>query len=249
LGDLAIYEGRFADAVRVLKQGAAGDLASKNRNAAARKFVWLAYGHLSRGQRGDAVRAAEEALRHTNSGSIRFLAARIFVEAGEVARARAEAARISLGTFNESGIAGPSAQPEAYAKIVEGRIALASGNPREAIKLLREANTIQDTWLGHFDLGRAYLEVPAYAEAAAEFDLCVKRRGEAMALFFDEQPTYGIFPSVYYYQGRVQEGLKNAGLVGMKMEGVAEPNRAYLDIRGTSSDDPLLPEVGRRATP
>jgi hypothetical protein len=70
-----------------------------------------------------------------------------------------------------------------------------------------------------------------------------------MSLFFNEEPTYGIFPSVYYYQGRVQQGLKNAGLVGVKMESVAEPNRAYLDIRGTSSEDPLLREVRRRATP
>jgi eukaryotic-like serine/threonine-protein kinase len=108
LGDLAIYEGRFSDAVRLLKQGAAGDVASKNPNAAAHKLVWLAYAHLSREQRGEAVTAAEQALKYTNRGSIRFLAARIFLEAGEVAKARTEAARISLGTFNESGIAGGS---------------------------------------------------------------------------------------------------------------------------------------------
>ena len=30
LGDLAVYEGRFSDAVRLLEEGAAADLAAKN---------------------------------------------------------------------------------------------------------------------------------------------------------------------------------------------------------------------------
>jgi hypothetical protein len=32
-----------------------------------------------------------------------------------------------------------------------------------------------------------------------------------MSLFLDEEPTYGYLPPVYYYQGRVREGLKNVG--------------------------------------
>ena len=38
LGDLAIYEGRFSDAVRILAEGAAADLASKNPDRAAAKL-------------------------------------------------------------------------------------------------------------------------------------------------------------------------------------------------------------------
>ncbi len=38
------------------------------------------------------------------------------------------------------------------------RIALKNGDPREAIKILTEATGLLDTWMGHFDLGRAYLE-------------------------------------------------------------------------------------------
>ena len=129
--------------------------------------------------------------------------------------------------------------PQAYAKIIEGEIALKNGDARQAIKILTEANASLDTWLGHFDLGRAYLEVPAFAQADAELERCLRRRGEALSLFADEEPTYGHFPTVYYYQGRVREGLNNAG--------VAESYRAYLAIRGKSSEDPLLPEVRRRA--
>ena len=76
-------------------------------------------------------------------------------------------------------------------------------------------------------------------QADAEFDRCLQRRGEALALFLDEEPTYGFFPPVYYYQGRIREALKNAGF--------AESYREYLTLRGQSKEDPLLPEVRRRA--
>jgi hypothetical protein len=57
-------------------------------------------------------------------------------------------------------------------------------------------------------------------------------------LFLEEEPSFGYLPSVYYYQGRVREGLKS---------GFAESYREYLNIRGKSTEDPLLPEVRRRA--
>ena len=93
--------------------------------------------------------------------------------------------------------------------------------------------------MGHFDLGRAYLEAGAFTQADSEFDRCITRRGETLALFLDEEPTYGYLPPVYYYQGRVREGLNNAGF--------ADSYRAYLAIRGRSTEDALLPEVRRRA--
>ena len=98
------------------------------------------------------------------------------------------------------------AEPQAYGKILEGDIALRNGDARQAIKVLIEANGLLDTWIGHFVLGRAYLEAGAFIQADSEFDRCVKRRGEALSLFLDEDPTFGYFPPVYYYQGRVREG-------------------------------------------
>jgi tetratricopeptide (TPR) repeat protein len=131
------------------------------------------------------------------------------------------------------------AEPQAYAKIAEGEAALKAGDARQAIKVLSEANVLLDTWIGHFDLGRAYLEAGAFVQADSEFDRCIKRRGEALSLFLDEEPTYALLPPLYYYQGRVREALKTAGF--------AESYREYLAIRGGSSEDPLLSEVRRRA--
>ena len=229
LGDLAVYEGRFSDAVQIFGHGAAADLMSKNADRAATKFASLAFAHLLRGENAPAVTAAEKALANSQAVSIRFLAARVLVEAGEIGRAR----RLAQELATDSQI-----EPQAHAKIVEGAAFLKSGDPHQAIIILTEANELLNTWIGHFDLGRAYLDAGMFAQSDSEFDRCIKRRGEALSLFVDEEPTYGYLPSVYYYQGRAREGLQT--------EGFAESYRTYLNIRGKAGEDPLLAEVRRR---
>ncbi len=228
--DIALYEGRFSDAARIYGQGAESDLASKNTDRAARKFTSLAYTHLMRGQKAEALAAAEKALLNSNTVPIRFLAARVFVETNAIAKARSLAAALAAELPSE---------PQAYGRIIEGEIALKTGDPRQAVKILTEANNVLDSWLGHFDLGRAYLELKAFPQADSEFDRCIKRRGEALSLLVDEEPTYGYFPSVYYYQGLVREGLKNPAF--------AQSYGEYLNIRGRSTEDPILSDVRRRA--
>ena len=230
LGDLAIYEGRFADARRVLEQGAAADLKGNAKDRAAAKFVSLGYVHLLRGQTGAAAAAAETALANSQAVKIRFLAGRVLIEANRAAAARPLIA--ALGSETQS-------EPRAYAKILEGDALLKTGDARRAIALFGEANGLLDAWIGHFDLGRAYLEAGLFAQADSEFDRCLMRRGEALALFIDEEPTYGYLPPVYYYQGRAREGLKT--------ERFADSYREYIKIRGNSKEDPLLAEVQRRA--
>ena len=229
LGDLAAVEGRFADAVRILTDGANRDLLAKSGDRAAAKFAGIAYAELSRGRTAAAIAAIDKALANSKAVKTRFLAARLYVEAGEIARARPLMA--GLGAELQ-------AEPQAYAKLVEGEIALKSGDPRMAIKLLSEANMVLDTWIGHYDLGRAYLEAGAFIQADSEFDRCLGRRGEALSLFLDEEPTYAYLPSVYYYQGRVREELK--------MAGAADSYKSYLGFRGQSKEDPLVAQVSRR---
>jgi tetratricopeptide (TPR) repeat protein len=157
------------------------------------------------------------------------VAARILAQAGQAPRARELAAGLAKQLFPE---------PQAYAKIVEGNILLDGGQIREAIDALTAANRLLDTWIGRFDLGRAYLEAGAFAQADSEFDRCLTRRGEALSLILDGDPTFGYLPLLYYYQGRVREGLKLAG--------AADSYRTYLSIRATAGEDPLLADVRKR---
>jgi len=230
LADLALYEGRFEEAALTLEAAAAADLAAKNPELAASKFATLAYTQLSRGRKAQALAAADAALANSQEAKIRFLSARVFVAAGELAKARAIAAVLSADLL---------AEPQADAKLIEGEAALQEDQPRIAIQRFTESNQLLDSWISRFDLGRAYLKANAPTEADSEFDRCIRRRGEAMALFLDEVPTYGYFPPVYFYRGRVREELKSTDF--------AESYRTYLGIRGKAGEDPLLAEVRRRS--
>lgn len=229
LANLAMYQGRFREAAEMLEKGASADLAAKKPDAAADKFIMLAYAEILRGDKKAASAAADKALANSQSSKIRFLAGRTYVEDGDVAKARKLAA--SLGS-------GLQAEPQVYAKLVLGEVALKEHDSKAALQLFTEANGRLDSWLGRFDSGRAYLDAGAFAEADSELDRCVQRRGEALELFMDDMPTYGYFPVVYYYEGRVREGLKSAGF--------ADLYRTYLKIRNTSAEDPLVAEIQHR---
>jgi tetratricopeptide (TPR) repeat protein len=230
LADLALYEGRFGEAVTILQKGAAADQAARRSDDAAYKFALFAYTELLRHEKGPALEAAKSALGLSKRVKTRFLVAQVFAAAGEVATAQALAA----GLGSETQI-----YPQAYAKLIEGEAALKNGDAREAVKLFSEANRLSDTWIGRYDLGRAYLEMGAFTEADSEFDRCIQRRGEALSLFLDPVPTHGYFPLVFYYQGRAREGMKTVGF--------RESYKQYLKIRGMAGEDPLLTEVRRRS--
>jgi eukaryotic-like serine/threonine-protein kinase len=229
LGDLALDQGRLREAVQIFEKGATADLAAKKPDAAADKFVMLAYAQLWRGQKQSVLAAAQSALANSQAPKIRFLAARAFVEVGETAKAR------NLAEGLASAVQAPS---QAYAKLILGESALQEHNQQQAIQLFTEARNLMDTWISRFDLGRAYLEAGAFAEADSEFDRCIKRRGEVLELFMDDMPTSSYLPIIYYYQGRVREGLKSPGF--------ADSYQTYLSIRGKSTEDPLLPDIRRR---
>jgi serine/threonine protein kinase/tetratricopeptide (TPR) repeat protein len=229
LADVASYGGRYADAVQTLEQGVAADMAAKNTDSAAEKLAGIAQLQLLRRQKVPSVAAATKAVSVSQSVPVRVLAARALLEAGEVTRAQ----KLADGLASEI-------QPEtqAYAKIIRGDLALQRGDKNEAIDMFTAANQLVDTWIGRFELGRAYLEAGMFVEADSEFDRCIKRRGEALEIFQDSIPTFAYFPPIYYYQGRVREGLKSPGFT--------ESYRTYLGIRGTAKEDLLLADISRR---
>jgi len=229
LADLASYEGRFNEASRLLDKGAAADLAAKSNDSAADKFAALAYAKLLGGQPRDAAKFAEKALATSQSTKIKFLAARLFAEAGDLPKAQKLAADLASDIRPEA---------QAYAEIIQGDILSRSGDRAEAFKHLTNANKLLDTWIGRFELGRAYVEGGAFAEATSEFDRCLGRRGETLALFLDESPTSAYFPPLYYYLGRAQEGLGSAA--------AADSYKKLLAIQEKGDGGPLVVDAKKR---
>ena len=226
VADLALYQGRYSDAVRMLERSARADLVAKDPRA-GEKFAALAYIQLSWGHNRQALEAAKRALSNSDKVNIRFLMARVLAEAGEASKALA----LANGLRSEL-----SPEAQADAKLIEGEVALKQNEAREAIPLFTEGNKVLDTWMGRFDLGRAYLEAGLYVEADSEFDQCVIRRGEALEL--DDGPTYGYSPAVYYYLGRTEEGMHSSG--------AANSYWKFLSIQEKGDGGPLFQDAKRR---
>jgi tetratricopeptide (TPR) repeat protein/predicted Ser/Thr protein kinase len=230
LAAVAGYQGRFSEAAHMLRSGADADLAAKDTDSAGDTLIAMAVAQLASGHNKEAIDLASRAVASKKDVNIRFVAGRVFAEAGASDKAR----EISTGLAAESHI-----EPQTYAKIIDGLIAIQGKNTQGAIQLLSEANKSLDTWIGHFDLGRAYVEAGQFTEANSEFDICIKRKGESIE-FLDDGPTYSYLPPVFYYQGRALQGLRSHGF--------SDSLQTYVTIRGESKDDPLAADALHQLT-
>ena len=228
LADVAVYQGRISDAIKLLESGITSDTANKNPDAAAVKFATLSEAYLLNGNSSAGLRAADEALAASHEVPILFWVARTYIAANQDTKALAIARELSAKL---------NADPQAYGKLVEGELQLKHGKAHEALKSFLDSRGIADTWIGRFDAGRAYVDLGAFAEAESELEVCQKRRGEATAVFLDESPTYYVFPPVYYYLGRAQEGLKSSA--------ASDSYKAFVETKN-GGQDPLLADAGKR---
>ena len=229
LAEVAAYSGEFRRAGVILETGIRSDLAVKDTDSAAQKQVSLAAIKLALGEKDAAAQSAQEATANSKALDVQFLAGRVLAEAGQAERAQAIATALA---------AQPQSEQRAYAKTIEGLIALQKKDTVKAISLLSDSKNILKLWFANVDLGRAYLQAGQFAEASSEFDTAIRRRGESLEAL-DNGPTYQFLPPVYYDQGLAMVGLKNSG---------AKEMQNYLNIRGQSPDDPLVPEARRRVS-
>ena len=227
LADLAMYEGRYDDAIAALPTAIAEDTTVGDGAGAAAKYIALGEAHLALGARDRAIAAAQQALRAGSSETVRLAAARMFVGARREPQALELATELSKQTQGYS---------RAYADIVQAEVALARGHPAVAGEALRTAQKAADLWLAHFLLGRAYVETGGFPEAIAEFDVCVRRRGEAAAIFLDDIPSVRYLAEVPYWHGRAQEGL------GLSAEAAANYQQ-FLKTRAAAKNDALMKDA------
>jgi|RhiMethySRZTD1v2_1073278.scaffolds.fasta_scaffold02704_2 serine/threonine protein kinase/tetratricopeptide (TPR) repeat protein len=198
LADVALYEGKAEEAIKLLEPSIDADIKARSTARAAAKLIALADAALSNRKADDARNAAASALKLDTSDATRVAAARILLRTDREADARKIAAdldrQINVGS-------------RAYAKIIEGEIALQRHRPTEAIDAFRAATGLRDLWLARLDLGIAYVDAQHHAEALSEFETCRKRRGEASALFLDDQPTFRLLAPLPGWLAQAQKGL------------------------------------------
>ncbi len=224
--DLAMYQGRLADAAKIL-DGAIKDETNVSRRA--RLTVTQAEVRALQGRGRDASTLALKAATMASDEGVAFLAGRVLIDAGQAAPAQEIAARLSQRLDRESQVS---------AGVLEGELALKRNEPRAAIEKFQAAQKIADSWLGRFGLGRAYLMAGAVAEADSEFDVCLKRRGEATAVLLDDVPTYRLMAPILYYEGRVHQGLGSPA--------AADHYKAFLAIKQNGDEQGLVTDARRR---
>jgi tetratricopeptide (TPR) repeat protein/tRNA A-37 threonylcarbamoyl transferase component Bud32 len=216
LADLEMYSGRADRARAALDEGIAADEKSGDDSNRALKLVALAELQLAAGKTADAVAAAERATTLSTHEAVLVPAARIFIRAGPVERARA------LQTSLEHTIPPP---PRSYAHLIAGEIALARDRVPEAIDEFRAAQKLHDSWLVHVALGEAYAAAKRFPEALGEWNACVKRRGEATDVFFADTSSLRYLPRVYYELGVAQDAVGSQA-------GARASFETYLKLRG-----------------
>jgi serine/threonine protein kinase/tetratricopeptide (TPR) repeat protein len=226
LADFAVYEGRLKDAEKMLTAQVPIDIENRLVDLAAEKWAILARVYWEQGEKQKALDASDQAIAlasESKQGERFYAASEIYIKAGATDKARDLAARL---------VRKPQPVNQMYGKLITGYMSLERGDPVNATTLFEEAQALNDTWLGRFALGLCYLELESYAEAYTEFDTCLNRRGEAMAVFLNDWPSFRYLDTLHYYLGRAQEGIGSPA--------AKESYRKFLDIKANTDSDSVL---------
>jgi tetratricopeptide (TPR) repeat protein len=197
LADIALYEGRFDDAIAILDDGIATDQSENNERGVGTKTVALAQARIANGDVAGGVRIIDNLAVTRDDGQLIpsaeiYAAAKQFDDSFRIAENYREQLR-------------PTAR--AYANLIDGINAYHQGEYILAIDSLRAAIENADLWIVRYYLALTYLEAGYPAEATAEFDACIERRGEAGNLFFDDVPTWRYTASLEDLRSRANDAL------------------------------------------
>lgn len=228
LADIAMYEGRYDEAVATLPSAIRRDKDQKNAFGATAKLLALAEGHAVRGPAAAVRTALTDARALGDDDSVLVTTGRLSVASGRMEEAKKIASELAQRL---------PAQSRAYAMLIEAEIAVAAKQYPTAIESLLAAVRLADLWLVRYALGLAYFLRGDYVAANSEFEKCQARRGEAMAIFLDDLPTFRYYAPLPYWLGRSREMLGRD----------ARPHyEEFLKIRGSALQDLLVDDARRR---
>jgi serine/threonine protein kinase/Tfp pilus assembly protein PilF len=230
--DIAMYLGRYREAVSILTAGIAADEKAGNASDAAPHYVALAEAHLALGAREAAGTAALKATTLSRQQSVLFPAARVLIELGR----KEDASKIAGDLENML-----QRQTIAYARALDGELSLKNNRLASALETLRDSQKRYDSWFAHYLLGRTYFDARHFPEALQELEWCFQHKGLATDVFIADSATLRYFPPVQYWLARAQESL---GAVDAARRNYQE----FVSVRATAdSPDPLAADARVRA--
>lgn len=197
LADIALFEGDADAAINLLNEGIEADRSNDNERGVGTKLIGLAMAEMARGNNERALAIIDE-LNATRGDGQMVPSALIYAANGrfDSAFAIAEQYRQQLS---------PTAR--AYAHLIDGVNAYHQEEYVLAIDSFREAIGNANLWIVRFYLALAYIGAGYPAEAMAELDSCIERRGEAGNLFFDDVPTWRYTASLQEWHEKASQGF------------------------------------------
>jgi tetratricopeptide (TPR) repeat protein len=197
--DIALYTGDNEQAVELLETGVEGDAVGGNRRLLGRKYLALAEARIGLGRTEAANAAILQGLAVQQGDGQLVPAALLHLELGNT-----EAATDIANALVQQ------LQPKSrsFGRVILGAIAIEEGRFADAMDSIRAGIALTDSWLSRFYLGRAYFAAGQYIEAIDEFESCMERKGEATALFLDDdEPTYHYMAALKTWLNKSREAL------------------------------------------
>lgn len=232
LADLALFEGRPAEAVPMLDEGISEDTSAKNQVGAAMKLVALAEAHAAMGEGKNTVQSLERAQALAKTPAVLVPAALMLIDLGKLREAEA------IGRTLDSQL---TPQPRAYGRLVAARLMLARKDVPGAVQALRDGTKLADLWLLRYWLGVTLVQADAFPQALSELEMCQSRRGEATSVFLDDVPSWRYTAPMHYWLGRAREGTGQRG-------GAAASYKAFLSLRPDRPHGSLAADAEQRLT-
>jgi tetratricopeptide (TPR) repeat protein len=228
--DILLARGDRDAAATLLAEGAAADDAVEDGSGATMKRLALARAQLGAGDRG-AVEATLGQVRDIESADRHEVEwAELQVALGKTEEAQSVANRLAAKV---------SAQSRAYAEYVRGTAHAAAGDHLGAVEALTRSIAVRDTWLARSARGVAYLQAGYAVEATDELDLAWRRRGEGIAVFLDDTPSYLRIVELHYWRGRAREA-------GGMTEAAIEAYEQFLKVRDRADRDSNVLDARQR---
>jgi len=203
MADIELFEGSAEQAESILKTGIAVDRAENNERGVSAKTIALAQSYMAQEKNAEALDALRSLTDDKQREGQLIPAAEMYVKLGDTEAARAIADQFA----NQL-----RPQARAYVSLINGMIALEEQQYIPAIDELKTALGLADLWIVRFYLGQAYLAAGYPAEASSEFDAAHRRRSEAMAMFFDDVPTWRYTASLSAWNDKARENLAKMSL-------------------------------------
>ena len=196
--DLALFAGDAKQAESILLAGIEDDRSGDNERGIGAKTIALAEAYLAQGRNAEALDVLHGLSMDSQGDGQLVPAAAMYAKLGDFEAARAIADQLGNQLRPQS---------RAYAKLISGIIELERERYIPAIDELKAALGFADLWIVRYYLGQAYHAAYYPAEASAEFDAAYQRRGEAMAMFFDDIPTWRYMASLATWTDKARDVL------------------------------------------